>query len=104
MIAFRPPENPRFVEQLPPLFNHVCGARTLSGALLMPSIAALVGRLLFDSVESNLHRTLLGGLTFVAVKGVLKIYLKQQRYLRSCRSVIMNYPKRGPFPDSQPSE
>ncbi|XP_034241063.1 E3 ubiquitin-protein ligase MARCHF5-like isoform X3 [Thrips palmi] len=89
------------MERLPPLFSNVCGERTLSGALLMPSIAALVGRLLFDSVENNLHRTLLGGLTFVAVKGVLKIYLKHQRYMRVCRSVIMNYPKR---PESQQSD
>lgn len=101
--SFAPPEHPRSMEPIPPLFNHVCGERTLSGALLMPGIAALVGRLLFDSVESNWQRTLLGGLTFVAVKGVLKIYLKQQRYLRSCQSVIMDYPKRQSF-DPQPSE
>lgn len=99
--SFAPPDTSRAMEQLPPLFSHSCGERTLSGALLMPTIAALVGRVLFDSVENNLHRTLLGGFTFVAVKGILKIYLKQQRFLRSCRSVIMNYPKRPPFEPQQ---
>lgn len=99
--SFAPPDNSTSLEPIPPLFSHSCEERMLSGALLMPSIAALVGRLLFDSVENNLHRTLLGGLTFVAVKGVLKIYLKQQRYLQSCRSVIMNYPKKPPFEPQQ---
>jgi len=50
-----------------------------------------VGRILFDSVENTLHRTLLGGLTFITVKGMLKIYLKQKQYARRKKRRIVDY-------------
>ena len=50
-----------------------------------------MGRLFFDTVQNNLHRALLGGLTFVVVKGVLKIYHKQQKFLRKQDRKILDY-------------
>lgn len=50
-----------------------------------------MGRILFDSVENTLHRTLLGGLTFITVKGMLKIYLKQKQYARRKKRCIVDY-------------
>jgi E3 ubiquitin-protein ligase MARCH5 len=42
-------------------------------------------------VPSQLQRTILGGLTFVAVKGVLKIYYKQHTYVRQCHRKILDF-------------
>lgn len=39
--------------------DHLSVSRTLCGALVFPSIANLVGRLLFRRVTSNLQRTIL---------------------------------------------
>lgn len=39
--------------------DHFPVSRTLCGALIFPSIASLVGRLLFRQVPSNLQRTIL---------------------------------------------
>lgn len=58
---------------------------------MLPTISCIVGRILFDSVENTLHRTLLGGLTFITVKGMLKIYLKQKQYARRKKRCIVDY-------------
>lgn len=73
--------------------DHLSVSRTLCGALVFPSIANLVGRLLFRRVTSNLQRTILGGIAFVVIKGVLKVYFKQQQYLIQANRHILNYPK-----------
>lgn len=65
--------------------------RVLCGALLLPSISSIVGRVLFSSVRNNLHRTLLGGLAFVAFKGMLKIYFKQKQFIRKKQRKIVDY-------------
>jgi E3 ubiquitin-protein ligase MARCH5 len=65
--------------------------RVLCGALIFPSISSLVGRVLFSNVQNNLQRTILGGLTFVAVKGVLKIYFKQKQFIRKKQRKIVDY-------------
>ncbi|XP_062340363.1 E3 ubiquitin-protein ligase MARCHF5 [Osmerus eperlanus] len=74
--------------------DHLSVSRTLCGALVFPSIASLVGRLLFRRVPSSLQRTVLGGIAFVAMKGVLKVYFKQQQYLIQANRHILNYPER----------
>lgn len=74
--------------------DHLSVSRTLCGALIFPSIANLVGRLLFRRVTSNLQRTILGGIAFVVIKGVLKVYFKQQQYLTQANRHILNYPER----------
>ncbi|XP_056323289.1 E3 ubiquitin-protein ligase MARCHF5 [Danio aesculapii] len=73
--------------------DHLSVSRTLCGALIFPSIANLVGRLLFRRVTSNLQRTILGGIAFVVMKGVLKVYFKQQQYLIQANRHILNYPE-----------
>jgi len=54
--------------------------RVFCGAMLFPTIAALVGKFAYRSVQGNFKRSLLGGITFVVVKGILKIYLQQRIY------------------------
>ncbi|XP_060529374.1 E3 ubiquitin-protein ligase MARCHF5 [Cylas formicarius] len=76
---------------LPPLSTPISATRVLCGALLMPTIASLFGKIFFDSVKSNFHKTILGGLAFVALKGCLKIYHKQQQYIRQCQRKILDY-------------
>ncbi|XP_023302657.2 E3 ubiquitin-protein ligase MARCHF5 [Lucilia cuprina] len=75
----------------PTLSDPVSATRVFCGALLLPTISSIVGRLLFESIENTLHRTLLGGLTFITVKGILKIYLKQQQYTRKKKRHIVDY-------------
>lgn len=65
--------------------------RVLCGALLLPSISSIIGHAFFDSVQNNLHRTLLGGLAFIAFKGALKIYFKQKQYKRKKQRKILDY-------------
>ncbi|XP_038589803.1 E3 ubiquitin-protein ligase MARCHF5 [Micropterus salmoides] len=72
--------------------DHVSVSRTLCGALIFPSIASLVGRLLFRRMPSNLQRTVLGGIAFVLMKGVMKVYFKQQQYIVQANRHILNYP------------
>nr|XP_023023936.1 E3 ubiquitin-protein ligase MARCH5 [Leptinotarsa decemlineata] len=76
---------------IPPLSNPVSATRVLCGALLMPTIANMFGKFFFDSVKSNFHKTILGGLTFIAIKGCLRIYHKQQQYIRQCQRKILDY-------------
>ncbi|XP_071008603.1 E3 ubiquitin-protein ligase MARCHF5-like [Oncorhynchus clarkii lewisi] len=75
--------------------DHLSVSRTLCGALIFPSVASLVGRLIFGRVPSSLQRTVLGGIAFVVMKGVLKVYFKQQQYLIQANRHILNYPERG---------
>lgn len=65
--------------------------RAFCGALALPTLAKAIGRCLYRSVESDLKRTVLGGLTLIAVKGGLKIYLRQQQFIRQSRRRILNY-------------
>ncbi|KAI8046602.1 E3 ubiquitin-protein ligase MARCHF5 [Drosophila gunungcola] len=75
----------------PALTDPVSATRVFCGALLLPTISSILGRILFDSVDNTLHRTLLGGLTFITVKGILKIYLKQEQYGRRKKRRIEDY-------------
>ncbi|XP_050304665.1 E3 ubiquitin-protein ligase MARCHF5-like isoform X2 [Anthonomus grandis grandis] len=76
---------------MPPIGSHTSATRVLCGALLMPTISTFFGKFFFDSVKSNFHRTVLGGLAFIAIKGCLKIYHKQQNYIRQCQRKILDY-------------
>ncbi|XP_038240705.1 E3 ubiquitin-protein ligase MARCHF5-like [Dermochelys coriacea] len=90
-----------------PQSDHTSLSRSLCGALVFPTIASLVGRLLFRRVDSSLQRTILGGITFVAIKGVLKIYFRQQQYLLQADRHILDYLEpgleRGPAPPDEDS-
>lgn len=74
--------------------DHLSVSRTLCGALIFPSIASVVGRLLFRRMPSNLQRTVLGGIAFVLIKGVMKVYFKRQQYVIQANRQILNYPER----------
>lgn len=66
-------------------------ARIFCGAILLPSISTLMGNVVYRNMPAPLHRTLLGGLTFIGVKGVLKIYLRQKQFLHKSRRHIVDY-------------
>ncbi|XP_063433980.1 E3 ubiquitin-protein ligase MARCHF5-like [Mytilus trossulus] len=95
--AFR---NSRIPAETAPLSDPISILRVMCGALIMPTIATIAGKVMFGTVRSNFQRTLLGGIGFIAIKGVLKIYYKQQQYLRQANRVIMDYkpPDRIPSP------
>lgn len=65
--------------------------RTVCGALLMPTFATAFGNYFFGKVESPLKRSILGGGTFVLLKGLIQIYYQQQQYVRLARRQIENY-------------
>lgn len=79
--------------------DHASISRILCGALVFPTISSLVGKLIFSSVSSNLQRTILGGIAFVAIKGALKVYFRQQQYLIQANRRILNYPEREEEPE-----
>ncbi|XP_026666979.1 E3 ubiquitin-protein ligase MARCH5-like isoform X4 [Ceratina calcarata] len=78
-------------EDVPPMSDPVSATRILCGALLLPSIASICGKIFFKSIPSNFQRTLLGGIAFITIKGAFKIYHKQQQYVRQCQRRIMDY-------------
>lgn len=96
--ASLPPGSSRYLPRVPGdgpgAGDHLSVSRTLCGALIFPTIASVVGRLLFRRMSSSLQRTVLGGIAFVLIKGVLKVYFKQQQYLIQANRHILNYPER----------
>ena len=54
-------------------------------------------------MQSKLRRTFLGGLTFLTVKGVIKIYHKQHVFVRQGQRKIMDYNEM-PSPANAPAE
>lgn len=84
-------EERRTSVDVPPLSDPISATRVLCSALLLPTVATLFGKLFFDSVPSNLQRTILGGVAFITIKGALKIYHKQQQYVRQCQRKILDY-------------
>ncbi len=44
---------------LPPLSDPVSATRILCGALLLPTVASIFGKVLFENVKSNFRRALL---------------------------------------------
>lgn len=65
--------------------------RVFCGAMLLPTIATIFGKFVFRTVEGNLQRSILGGIGFSVLKGVLKLYLKQQIYLRAGRRKVVDF-------------
>ncbi|XP_077593321.1 E3 ubiquitin-protein ligase MARCHF5-like [Stigmatopora nigra] len=72
--------------------DHLSVSRTLCGALVLPWISSMLGRLLFRGVTSNLRQALLGGATFVLLKGSLKVYVKHQQHIMQTKRNILDYP------------
>ncbi|GIY61861.1 e3 ubiquitin-protein ligase MARCHF5 [Caerostris darwini] len=93
-VADRPPPD------LPAFNDPISATRVLCGALLLPTMATVFGRVFFAHISQNPQRTLLGGITFIVMKGVLKMYLRQQQYVRQCQRKILNYDKSAVLPNS----
>uniref|UniRef100_A0A6V7MBS8 E3 ubiquitin-protein ligase MARCHF5 n=1 Tax=Bracon brevicornis TaxID=1563983 RepID=A0A6V7MBS8_9HYME len=81
----------RPVDDTSSMSDPMSATRILCGALLLPTIASICGKLFFENVTSNFQRTLFGGIAFVTIKGAFKIYHKQQQYVRQCQRRIMDY-------------
>ncbi|KAL1449655.1 hypothetical protein WDU94_002140 [Cyamophila willieti] len=77
--------------QLPPLTPTVSATRVLCTSLMLPTIAVLCGRLLFPSMRSSLQRTIVGGVTFIVIKGILNIYNKQQKYIMLKKRLVLDF-------------
>lgn len=75
-----------------PISDPISATRLLCGALILPTIATMAGKVMFGNVQSNFQRTLLGGIVFIAIKGVLKIYYKQKQYMNQANRVVLDYP------------
>lgn len=73
------------------LSDPLSATRIFCGALLMPTVSAIVGRVFFESIQNNLHRTLIGGLSFIVVKGALKIYFKHKQHSRKLQRKILDF-------------
>ncbi|CAM1331111.1 MARCH5 (predicted) [Pycnogonum litorale] len=69
--------------------------RVLCGALLLPTFSSIIGNLLFHRISSPFQRTILGGVMFVAVKGVIKTYYKHQQYIRKLKRKIIDFDESG---------
>jgi len=90
--TWRQNEGPERIPNEPiPLSDPVSATRVLCGALMLPTIATVCGRVLFDAVSSNLQRTILGGVAFVTIKGVMKVYYKHQQYIRQVHREILDF-------------
>lgn len=77
---------------IPPVSDPISMTRTLVGALVFPTVATFLGSTLYNHFEcSHLKKTILGGLTFLTVKGILKIYHKQHIFITHGQRIIMNY-------------
>ncbi|KAG6449083.1 hypothetical protein O3G_MSEX005859 [Manduca sexta] len=77
--------------QHPTATSHLSPTRIFCSALLLPTISTIIGKLFFRSIQNNLHRTILGGLTYITIKGALKIYHKQMLYIRHSSRKILDY-------------
>ena len=82
----QPAENHVFAEQ------PTSPSRILCGALIFPTIATLIGRFLLGRVKSNLNRTVLGGVLFIGIKGILRIYYKLKHNEQYQKREIMDAP------------
>jgi len=71
--------------------NPVSSTRVVVGAMLMPTFATVVGQVAFRRERNNFRRTMMGGATFLLVKGLLKLYYKQQQYERQVHRQILDY-------------
>lgn len=71
----------------------ISATRVLCSALVFPTVATIVGKSMFGQVHANFQRTVLGAIAFVAIKGALKIYHKQQQYVRQANRVVLDYPE-----------
>ncbi|XP_018025484.1 E3 ubiquitin-protein ligase MARCHF5 isoform X2 [Hyalella azteca] len=66
--------------------------RVLCGGLSLPTLATLAGRAFFPTCSTTLNQTLLGGLAFLTIKGLFKVYYKQQYHVIQSKRIIKDNP------------
>ncbi|XP_014260161.1 E3 ubiquitin-protein ligase MARCH5-like isoform X2 [Cimex lectularius] len=74
-----------------PVTDGMSCTRVFTGALLLPTIATICGNTFFQHIQSGLQRSIVGGIAFIAVKGIIKMYHKQQVYKRLSKRKILDY-------------
>jgi len=82
---------PRIPADPAALANPVSSTRLVVGAMMMPTFATVVGQIAFRREKDNFRRTMMGGATFLLVKGLLKLYYKQQQYERQVHRQVLDY-------------
>ncbi|KAL7668072.1 hypothetical protein ACOME3_008790 [Neoechinorhynchus agilis] len=65
--------------------------RLINGGLILPTVATTVGNLLYFRINSRLERALLGGATFVILKGLLRMHNSNCEYQRQAYRIIRNF-------------
>jgi len=82
---------PRIPADPAALANPVSSTRLVVGAMMMPTFATVAGQIAFRREKDNFRRTMMGGATFLLVKGLLKLYYKQQQYERQVHRQVLDY-------------
>jgi len=82
---------PRIPADPAALGNPVSSTRVVVGAMLMPTFATVFGQIAFRRERNNFRRTMMGGATFLLIKGLLKLYYKQQQYERQVHRQVLDY-------------
>ncbi|KAG8247661.1 E3 ubiquitin-protein ligase march5 [Homalodisca vitripennis] len=71
--------------------SDVSSTRIFVGGLFLPTIAKIFGDVFFHTEQSCLKKFLLGGLSFIAIKGALKMYYKQKTYIQHSQRRVLNH-------------
>ncbi|XP_017112314.2 LOW QUALITY PROTEIN: E3 ubiquitin-protein ligase MARCHF5 [Drosophila elegans] len=79
------------LQNTPVLTDPLYISRLFCGAVFLPTLATAMGNMFFKRMEDPLQRTLLGGITYIGAKGLLKIYLRQKLYIRRRKRRIVDY-------------
>ncbi|XP_046675139.1 E3 ubiquitin-protein ligase MARCHF5-like [Homalodisca vitripennis] len=75
-----PEEFPNAIQEEP---RNTSYYQIVGGGMLLPVYAKLVGDIWFSGTDSILHRLVLGGIAFIAVRGILLMYGRQKSYIRT---------------------
>lgn len=76
----------------PGLNDALSNTRLVCGALLLPTVSTIVGEIFFSFLSGpQWRKSVFGGLSFILVKGALRIYLKKSLYIRNSLRAVKNY-------------
>lgn len=90
-FSYGGPNIARVPGDVAPYSDPISATRVLCGALILPTVATIAGKLCFSQVASNFQRTLLGGIMFLGVKGICRLYYKQQQYMRQAQRRVLDF-------------
>jgi len=75
----------------PSVADPVSATRVIVGAMMWPTIATIFGQMMFKKQRNNFRRTMAGGFSFFILKGLLKLYYKQQQYRRQIQRTVLDF-------------